>query len=331
MRMQHYPITWLSAAAVLFTGCSSAQSPGAPPAVLALKAGATQGVMGTLGSLPRQLLYVSGPGRRVTLYAPGDKMGSSAPGIGSITEGVNGPAGLAVDTSGNLYVGNLRNSTVTVYERESRSPSETLTNAGKPFAVAVARDGTVYVANVGHGTPPSGASILEYPKGQEMPSHAIPIAGGSFPKGLALDSSGNLFAIIDRSLGHSTYRAAVYEFAPGSSHGKNLGLRRLPTDQLRGIAIDKHDNLLVVDGWQLMIFPPGRQQPIEKIDAGRYVTQVLDVAINRENNAIWITANSCFGDGKVLEFTYPSGKLVDMISGPSRERIGIAVSPASND
>jgi hypothetical protein len=66
---------------------------------------------------------------------------ASAPAF-SITTGVNIPEGAALDGSGNLYVGNLGNSTVTVYNPPfsgASAPVTTMTAAGSPtiFGIAI--------------------------------------------------------------------------------------------------------------------------------------------------------------------------------------------------
>ncbi|HEY2473726.1 MAG TPA: hypothetical protein VGI19_02900, partial [Candidatus Cybelea sp.] len=198
MKSLHYRIAWLSGVAVLVAGCSSAQSGDVMPVGFASQAAATQKAVRPARSLPHDVLYVAGgfklPGW-VTIYP---QRGANQAKIGAVTNGVDGPWSLAVDASENLYVGNADNSTVTVYARGGKTPFETLTGAGDPVGVAVARDGTVFVANYGAGNPPSDASILVYKEGQTTPSQTIPIADGSYPFGLAVDSSGDLFATINR-------------------------------------------------------------------------------------------------------------------------------------
>jgi hypothetical protein len=317
MRLHHCHITWLSTVAVLVAGCSGTQSQGALPGALASKAAVAQSAIGPSRSLPRQLLYVANtlfarhfPG--VTVYP---QRGSDQRRIGSITKGVDHPTGLAVDTSENLYVGNLGNSTVTVYPRASKGPSESLTNAGAPYGVAVGRDGTVYVAN--HGTETDAPSILVYPKGQTTPSQTIPIAKGS-PYELALDSFGNLYA---------TVGAVVYEFAQGSSQSKKLRLRGL-AGFLTGIAFDGRNELLVVDNRKnardVFVFPYGEIRPSQKIGINSTQT-VIGIAINRENNEIWVTT---FG-GDVEGISYPGGTLLDTVHNKALTT-GVALSPASN-
>jgi DNA-binding beta-propeller fold protein YncE len=316
MRLQLYSLSPLCAAIVLAAGCSAPLSQGAMPGSSASK-GAAQSAIGPLGSHSRALLYVANtfaskrfPG--VTVYP---QSGIAQRKIRSITEDVDYPTGLAVDTSDNLYVGNLGNSTVTVYPPGSKAPSETLTEASAPYGVAVGRDGTVYVAEHNAKTP----SILVYPKGHTTPSKTIAIAHG-VPFELALDSFGNLYV---------TVGDAVYQFKPGSSKGKNLGLQGL-AGFLTGIAFDKQNKLLVLDNHkrarEVFVYPYGAIHPSEKI-AISSVSSAIGIAINSENSEIWVTTAS---DSTVQGISYPSGIRRDVLF-MAGLTTGVAVSPASND
>lgn len=69
----------------------------------------------------------------------------SAPAF-SITSGTNTPEAVALDASGNLYVGNLGNSTVTVYSSPfsaASAPVTTMTAAGSPSIFGIAIGSTV--------------------------------------------------------------------------------------------------------------------------------------------------------------------------------------------
>lgn len=78
---------------------------------------------------------------------------------GTITKGLQNPAGLVVDGNQNLSVAN--NKTVTMYANGQSTPSRTLVDAnGSPDNICVARDGTVYVTNFFNG---SVACMLQDP------------------------------------------------------------------------------------------------------------------------------------------------------------------------
>jgi sugar lactone lactonase YvrE len=268
--------------------------------------------------LRRPLLYVadtiSGPQNPgVTVYP---ERGIDQRKIGSITNGVKYPTGLAVDTSENLYVGNSSGSTVTVYPYGSRSPSETLTSAGVPYGVAVGRDGTVYVANEANKSAPP--SILVYPKGQRTPSRTIHTKGS--PYELALDSFDNLYVTVGMT---------VYEFARGSSHGKALLLQG-PKGELTGVAFDKRNDLLVLENrtnaHEVLVYPYAGTRPSHKIpiDSSK---PVIGIAIDPENTEIWVTT---YSGSEVQGISYPGGKQLDVLN-TGGLATGIAVSPASND
>jgi hypothetical protein len=99
-------------------------------------------------SATHALLYVGGYRNNVVdVY---DLSVHGYPLVETITDGVDGPGGLALDAQNTLYVANNNNGTVTAYPFGSTSPSLTLHDR-LSFAtdVAVARNGDVYVANRG--------------------------------------------------------------------------------------------------------------------------------------------------------------------------------------
>src|SRR5579864_8144684 len=82
------------------------------------------------------------------------------PPIGSITNGIAGPIGLAVDSSGTLYVTNSSNNTITEYPRGATTPGVTISNGlNYPTAIAVSPTGIIAVSEFPQG------EILEYPAG----------------------------------------------------------------------------------------------------------------------------------------------------------------------
>jgi len=92
------------------------------------------------------------PGTSVSIFPAGSTTSST-----SITNGVSHPFGLAVDSSGALYVANDASNSVTVYPAAqlslaSPAPSTTLSNGvSGPYGLTVDTSGNVYVGNCGAG------------------------------------------------------------------------------------------------------------------------------------------------------------------------------------
>ncbi len=315
----------LAATALFGAGCSAGMNP-SPPSLAGAASNAPSGWLALSAKSGKGLLYVSvdtASGDEVAIFK---QRGADQQPIGAITAGVDKPFGLLVDSRRNLYVANWSNGTVTVYPPGQTSPSETLTGAGAPLAVVVARDGTVYVASNKNG---SNGKVLRYKKGHTKPSSTVVTFGKDrFPIGLALDSAGNLFVAHDRN--NSAPVGRVLEVPAGSSTGKDLGIR---VGYAGALTTDKHNDLLLVDqnGNCVDVFPPGSKSPSREI-CGFYqgLFSIFGVAINRANDEIWVTNAA----GYVYGVTYPAGQIVDTITvtlGSSRLTLGVATSPAGTE
>lgn len=272
------------------------------------------------------LVYVSSQASSTgAVYIYSRKGQGQAP-IGTITDGISSPEGLAVDSSGNLYVANSGDSTVTVYPPGQTTPSATYSSGvSAPFGVAVGRDGTVYVANV--GSPSGGGSITEYPAGSMTPNLTIALPGESAIS-VALDSSNRLYT---SWFSFSTYAVAIYEYATeGSGTGQNLGLD-LPTYVFPAyaIAFDPSGNLIVpVESLThnppkyLAVFPPGATKPKHKIDDRSLLDVVTGIAFGSKSDIFYVSAEN---DHDWLKLTYPKAVPRDVVNVGSPT--GLALSP----
>jgi streptogramin lyase len=166
---------------------------------------------------------------------------------GSITTGLSGPQGLAVDGGGNLYVTNPDNATVTIYPPGSTTPSLTLSqDLTVPTAVAVDSKGDVWVSNE------EGSylgSVVEFSAGSTTPSTVI---SGLNPLGIAVDSRQNLYVE-----NYNASAAFVSVYPPGATKpSKSFG----QTDLLEplGITIGATGEVYVSDYYynDVFIFKP---------------------------------------------------------------------------
>jgi sugar lactone lactonase YvrE len=243
-----------------------------------------------------------------------------------IFEGLSAPTGMAADAAGNVYVCNNAGMkapgkgtwTVTVYRRAAKKAFLTYTDGvWSPVDVAVASDGTVYVANY-------SSAVTVYPPGSVHPSRTLTGPSGGAPLGLALDAAGNLFvSYVNLSGGGS-----VYEYLAGQSTGSNLGI--VFAGSPHGLAIDPRGNLVVAvskapsPGSLIEIFPPGKTQP-KKTIKGTF--QPFMLALGKSGRALFVADyGSGNGDGGVFEFAYPSGRLiVKDAQGPAASAYGLAI------
>jgi hypothetical protein len=136
--------------------------------------------------------------------------------IGDITgsqTGLNGPWGVALDKSGNIYVtnhancfpGDTGNPTVTVYAAGSTgnvAPARTITGTRTgldcPQKLALDSNSNIYVANTAYPSSGSG-SLTVYAAGANgnvAPTETIEgaLTQLNVPEGIAVDSSGNIYA-----------------------------------------------------------------------------------------------------------------------------------------
>jgi sugar lactone lactonase YvrE len=113
-------------------------------------------------------------GGRITVYAPGASQNATPLTIEGSKTGLAGPAGIAVDLLGRIYVTNAYSNSITIYapigtvragEKRNESPLKRIvgynTNLHSPRGIALDDRGNIYVANHGNSsvTVYSGGSI----------------------------------------------------------------------------------------------------------------------------------------------------------------------------
>ena len=247
----------------------------------------------------------------------------SLDGTGSAAQ-FNGPSGVAVDTNGTVYVADSANNTI----RRVTSAGVVTTLAGlagspgsadgtgsaarfsKPSAVAVDREGDVFVADTFNHTirkiTPAGmvttlAGLAGSPGSADgMGSEARFNFQGPFglsAGGVAVDIAGNVFVA---DTGNDTIRKvtpagdvttlAGLAGSPGTSDGAGSAARFWYP---RGVAVDGAGNAYVADTWAAMI---------RKVTPAGLVTTLAGLANQGGDND---------GTGSAARFMFPTGLAVD--------------------
>ena len=252
----------------------------------------------------KALLYVANyNASNVQIY---DAVGKNQSPIGSITNGLSGPEGMAVDKHRNLYVTNTSNNTVTVYKFGQTSPYKTYSaGLNGPAGAVVGDDGTVYVSNL------YGNDVVAYAKGKKHPTTTY--TGLNFPIAVTLDSSNDLFVT-------NSGAQDIIEYLAGSTTPMNTGIS-LPIPS--GIEIDQAGNIVVADQNPpgIYVYPPGQTNP------SKVFGQEGD-----PNPIAFLSSEKLLFVGEPLTpavnvYTYPKGRKVNVITNSVTFPAGVAVSP----
>jgi DNA-binding beta-propeller fold protein YncE len=298
-------LSYANAAVFVFiAGCSSSASPTPAEQFPASTQGIEHGLFGDTADpakyAGRRDLYVAdyGLGKIIIL-----KNHSYAP-DGSITTGINGPQGVALDLSGNLYVANRTGGTVSEYAPGASAPSFVYyTDMVAPESVSVDRQGHLFEADVPVFHAP--AAVNEFQQGSNVPVHRCFVPG---LVGVASDSSGDVFVDYNTSE-QGGGRIAEYKGGLAGCSSTVLGAQ---VYYAGGIVIDNQNNILIADGNAPrvdVIAPP--YSSITRSFAGG-LGAPLFVSIDRANKNVFVTA-SRFYHSYVYVVDYATGKKVQRL------------------
>lgn len=214
--------------------------------------------------------------------------------IGALTTGVDNPSAVALDTAGNVYVGNFQGASVTEYAPGATSPLFTYsTGMAQPTGVVVDAHGNVYEADSGNG-----GVINEYFQGVNARVAFANLPANVFVDGIAVDATGDVFVSYLTSFSNG---AAVGEF----TGGLNGPFATLPFSigQVGGIALDKQGNLLVCDDVNnaIDVLAPPYSSVTRTVGSG--FLRPDTVALNKANSEVFVTDNS----GRVTVVNYATG------------------------
>lgn len=291
---------------IAVTACSSGNAltgvtPGSASQTQASRTSTLRGWMSPDGKIAKRLLYVSvdisGSLHFVNVFSVHDDARRESL-VGQITDGIDQPEGLAVDTKGNLYVANLDSNTVTVYGPRETKPSLTLNVPDRPLDVAVGSNGYVYVGDEAGG-------IDVYPPGATSSSRRLTNSSLTVVAGVAVSSSNDVYAA-GGSDNSSYATAAVVEFAKAKGSGKNLGLTGL-YGRLPGVIVTGNDLIVTdFDAGEILTYPLGQTSPSSAIS----VDSPVRPALTEAEHKIFIPSTD---SGNTGVYDYPSGTFVTNI------------------
>jgi streptogramin lyase len=257
-----------------------------------------------------KLLYVSDYTESLILaYQQGRE--SSGP-IGEIVDGISTPQGIAVDSSGTLYVANQGNDTITEYPAGASEPTVTLSSGiDEPLDVAVGEDSVLYV------TEGSADKIVEFAEGATSPSESITI---THPSDGVTSKNSDLYAT--NNLHFSSAGGEVVRCKPLERRCESTGIS---VGYAQGITIDSQGNLLVGDYYheEIDVFPPGSTSPSRQI-ALTY-QEPGKLALNKNDSVLYMCDPADFA---VDLINYSTGAITSTFTyGPSDELEGLALYP----
>ncbi len=181
--------------------------------------------------------------------------GAAAPAYSTSTttlgSGFNIPAGVAVDSKGNIFIGDQNNNVVKEIPGGTGTPITIATGFSTPDGVALDAQGNIYVANDG------GNQVEEIPFANGVYGTPIVLGGGfAFlqPFDVAVDAKGNVY-VADRG------NNAVEEIPVGGGAVFAIGSGfSTPT----GVAVDAYGNVYVADNGNSAVkeIPVGGGTPI---------------------------------------------------------------------
>jgi sugar lactone lactonase YvrE len=219
------------------------------------------------------------------------------------------PGSIAVDASGNVYVGTNSTPTsgsIVEFLNGSSTPSKTLTSVGSPQAIAVDSNGTLYVTQINSSN--GSSTVAEIPSGASGPTKTL--TGLFDSTGIAVDASGNVYAT-------NGPKGTVSIFLNGST---------TPNKTLTGaitasaVAVDNNGTVYVASntlngaGGSVLEYANGSTTPTKTFFGGDVITDIavdanktVYTVANRDSAILEFANGSSITTGEIPNFPYPIG------------------------
>ncbi len=200
----------------------------------------------------------------ITVYASGSN-GNAAPKATLFALGLDYPAGIVVDSRGNLYVAKVdggleHDGSIIVYPPNSRVPSKAIgveTGLLGPSGITVDGSGTIYVTNQENGDGKLDSVNVYAPGSYAEGALSAAIVGPKTklakPFGIATDSRGNLYVANSEGGPHGRGSITIYPIssegnvAPSATISGNSTSNKTGLSSPAGIALDSRGNLYVAN------------------------------------------------------------------------------------
>lgn len=251
----------------------------------------------------------------VTVYS---KSGTRQKVLMTITSGLSDPQGMAVDSSGNLYVADAEanhEGAVLIYPPGAKVPSKSFFETGAdPQDVCIGPDGTRYVVNLWTNNGFGPGNVAVYPPGRSHPTRHLSNAAVEYAiaTSCSVDTANNVYVGYEGGKGAAPF---IDEFAAGGSTPKTLGIFILGDPPLK-VANDFRGNLLISDSvyqpgdGAVLLFKPGSVFPFRTLnDPTNESVFALGIAFASNAGLLYVAT------GPVVNvYEYPSGTIVNKIT-----------------
>jgi sugar lactone lactonase YvrE len=171
-------------------------------------------------------------GVALTVTQAGTNYMGPGPLVTLVSAGVSAPSGVAVDSSGNVYIADTNNGAIEEWSAATQQVTPLVSGGlSQPLAVAVDGSGNVYIADTGNN------AIKEW--SPATPTNvATLVTGLAGPSGVAVDGAGNVYFA-------DTGNNAIKEWSPAATNVTTLVSTGLsgPT----GVAVDVGGNVYFAD------------------------------------------------------------------------------------
>jgi len=230
--------------------------------------------------------------------------------------GLNNPRGVAVDSSGNVYIADTNNNRIVKETLSGGSYAQSSIGNGLqgPYGVAVDASGNVYIADS------NNHRVLKETLSNGTYTQSTIGSGLVYPEGVAVDEAGNVY-IADSSIGQ-----VLKETLSGGSYSQSsLGSGISAPD---AVSVDQNGNVYIVGASSNEVFkevPAGGNYLQSTIGYG--LSDPTGIAVDGNGNLYVAVFNSSTEVSQIFKETLSSGSYTQSIIGSSAYYfpLGIAV------